>query len=105
MAISESQNSQIAIDENVAGEIQANTISDSNSARNFHFISNNSDFEKLVEDSFTKIINNEVETVKFPHTLTVKQREFIHKKAQDLSLSTRKQLIWNYRILKTLPRL
>ena len=44
-----------------------------------------------MEDSFTKIINNEVETVKFLHTFTVKQREFIHKKAEDLSLSTKSE--------------
>jgi hypothetical protein len=55
-----------------------------NSARNFQFILNNTDFENLVEESFKKIINNEVETVKFPHTLTVKQREFIHKKPKIL---------------------
>ncbi len=28
---------------------------------------------------------------KFPHTLTVKQREFIHKKAEALSLSTKSE--------------
>ena len=44
-----------------------------------------------MEESLKKIINNEVETVKFPHTLTVKQREFIHKKAEDLSLSTKSE--------------
>ncbi len=60
------------------------------SARNFQFILNNFDFENLVEDSFKKIINNEVETVKFPLTLTVKQRELIHKKAEDFSLSTKR---------------
>jgi hypothetical protein len=51
-----------------------------------------------VKESFTKIISNEVETVKFPHTLTVKQREFIHKKAQDLSLSTKSEGT-RYRVL------
>jgi len=54
-------------------------------------ILNDADFENSVEESFAKIISNEVETVKFPHTLTVKQREFIHKKAEDCSLSTKSE--------------
>ena len=55
------------------------------------FILNDADFENLVEESFTKIISNEVETVKFPHTLTIKHREFIHKKTEDCSLSTKSE--------------
>jgi hypothetical protein len=36
------------------------------------------DFERLVVESFTKLITNEVTQIKFPHSLTVKQREIIH---------------------------
>jgi hypothetical protein len=65
---------------------------------NTKFILDDADFENLVEESFTKIISNEVEAVKFSHNLTVKQREFIHKKAQDLSLSTKSEGT-RYRVL------
>ena len=39
------------------------------------------DFERLVVESFTKLINDEVTSIKFPHTLTIKQREIIREKA------------------------
>ena len=38
-------------------------------------------FERLVVESFAKLLNDEVTTIKFPHTITVKQREIIHEKA------------------------
>jgi len=44
--------------------------------KKFQFVM--SDFERLVVDSFAKLLNDEV---KFPHTLTVKQREIINEKA------------------------
>ena len=49
--------------------------------KKFQFIVCDSDFERLVAESFTKLINNEVTTIKFPHTLTIKQREIIREKA------------------------
>ncbi len=49
--------------------------------KKFQFVLSDSDFERLVVESFAKLLNDEVTTIKFPHTLTVKQREIIHEKA------------------------
>ncbi len=71
IAISESQNSQIEIDADVPvrlnQDIQSIPISDSDSVTS-NSILYDADFENLVEESFAKIISNEIETVKFPHT-------------------------------------
>ena len=50
---------------------------------------NEADFEKWVEDSFMKIINGELETIKFPHTLSIQQREIIHHRAENCGLNTK----------------
>jgi hypothetical protein len=49
--------------------------------KKFQFVLSDSDFERLVVESFAKLLNDEVTTIKFLHTLTVKQREIIHEKA------------------------
>ena len=49
--------------------------------KKFQFVMSDSDFERLVVESFAKLLNDEVTTIKFHHTLTVKQREIIHEKA------------------------
>ena len=49
--------------------------------KKFQFVLSDSDFERLVVESFAKLLNDEETMIKFPHTLTVKQREIIHEKA------------------------
>ena len=59
------------------------------STKKYNFLLNEPDFEKLVEDSFMKIINGELEKIKFPHTLSVQQKKIVHPRAENCGINTK----------------
>ena len=85
----EQQNGNLTDQSEVLASQNSSAQAQVSSTKKYNFLLNEADFEKLVEDSFMKIINGELEKIKFPHTLSVQQKKIVHPRAENCGINTK----------------
>jgi hypothetical protein len=75
-------------EENEATESEVNEPEAKKPARSYSFLVSANDFEHMLENAFNKLENGEVESFKFPGTLSKEQREIIHQRGAEKGIFT-----------------